>query len=112
MNTFIQSAIAVGLSVAALTSSATSVYSYGSTPADVCRAHVTEDAAGKALRYRGSALTAPSDVRGRTLVYLNAKVKVDGKLEERRVQCEVSNLHRKVLTASVASGRFVQDVTG
>ena len=111
MNRFIQKAIVVGLSIAAFTSNASGVYSYGSNPADVCRGHVTKDTAGIALRYRGNALTAPSDVRGRTLVYLNAKARVDGRLEDRRVQCEVSNLHRRVLTASVASGRFVQEVT-
>ena len=111
MNKLIQSAIAFGLSVAAFTSTASSAYSYGPTAADVCRDRVTRDASGNVLRYRDNALSAPSDVRGRTLVYLNAKVNVGGSLETRRVQCEVSNLHRKVLTASVANGRFVRDMT-
>ena len=111
MNRFMKVAFAAGLSIAAFTSNAAGVYSYGSTPADVCRGHVTQDAAGNRLHYRANALTAPSNVQGRTLVYLNAKVRVDGALAERRVQCEVSNLHRKVLIASVANGRFVRDRT-
>ncbi len=111
MNKFTQYAIAIAISAVACHSNAASPYTYGASAGDICRHHVTEDAAGKPLRYRGDALIAPAEVRGRTLVYLNAKVNVDGKLQARRVHCEVSNLHGKVLAASVASGRFVQSAT-